>query len=73
THVYQCLDIVCFAPLKLAFGKKWDKHLRGMGKAITKENFLKVYGEVHLEVLAPDLMKTAFHKVGIVPFNCNVV
>jgi DDE superfamily endonuclease len=73
THVYQCLDVVCFAPLKLAFGKKQDKHLQETGEAITKENFLKVYGEAHLKVLTSDLIKTAFCKVGIVPFNHNVV
>jgi hypothetical protein len=73
THVYQCLDVVCFAPLKLVFGKKRDKHLRETGEAITPENFLKVYGEAHLKVLTPNLIKIAFHKVGIVPFNHDVV
>jgi len=40
---------------------------------VTKENFLKIYREAHLKVLTPDLIKAAFCKVGIVPFNRNVI
>jgi hypothetical protein len=73
THVYQSLNVGIFGPLKMEYGQRRDMHLRETGEAITKENFLKIYGEAHLKVLVPDLIKATFHKVGIFPFNHNVV
>ncbi|KAF9033386.1 hypothetical protein BJ165DRAFT_1604721 [Panaeolus papilionaceus] len=73
THVYQGLDVVCFSPVKKWYGKKRDALLRDSGQHITKENFLMVYGEVHLEVLTPELIKEAFRKTGIVPFDRSVI
>ena len=72
-HVYQLLDVVVFAPLKREYGRLRDEHLRQTGEAITKENFLKVYGQAHLNMLTPELIKTGFRKVGIIPFDRNVV
>ncbi|KDR81059.1 hypothetical protein GALMADRAFT_33231, partial [Galerina marginata CBS 339.88] len=65
----QGLDVVVFGPLKTEYGKSRDNLLRETGEAISKENFLKVYGEAHLKVLKPELIQTAFCKTGIVPFN----
>ncbi|KAE9388255.1 hypothetical protein BT96DRAFT_742561, partial [Gymnopus androsaceus JB14] len=31
THIYQGLDVVCFSPLKTAFGQERDKHMRETG------------------------------------------
>ena len=73
THVYQGLDVVVFGPLKTEFGKRRDHLLRETGEAVSKENFLKVYGEAHLKVLTTELIRTAFRKTGIVPFNRNVI
>ncbi|EKM77874.1 hypothetical protein AGABI1DRAFT_15505, partial [Agaricus bisporus var. burnettii JB137-S8] len=67
THVYQSLDVCIFSPLKTQFAKERDEHLRMTGEPITKENFLTIYGRTHLKVLTPELIKTAFRKVGIVP------
>jgi len=60
THVYQGLDVMCFSPLKLEYGKLRDKSLRETGETVNKENFLKIYGEAHLNVLKPKLIQTAF-------------
>ena len=73
THVYQGLDVVVFSPLKHAYGKEHDRHLRETGEAVTKLNFLKVYGAAHLKTITPDLVKTAFFKTGIYPFNHEVI
>lgn len=43
-----------------------------MGEHISKENFLAVYGESHLHVLTPSLIKEAFRKTGIVPVDRTV-
>lgn len=40
---------------------------------MSKENFLIVYGRAHLRALTPDLIRTAFRKTGIIPFNRNVI
>jgi len=73
THIYQGLDVVIFSPMKQDFGKRHDKLLYEKGEAISKENFLEVYGETHLSVLQPELIKTAFRKTGIVPFDRSVI
>lgn len=73
THVYQTLDVGIFSPLKFEYGKQRDAHLRETGEAVTKENFLKIYGGAHLKVLTPEIIKAAFRKVGIYPFNRNVI
>ena len=73
THVYQGLDVVVFSPLKCTYGKEHDRHLQETGEPITKLNFLKVYGEAHLKMIMPDLIKTAFCKTGIYPFNHEVI
>ena len=73
THVYQSLDVGVFGALKKEYGKWQDEYLQETGEAITRENFLKIYGEAHLKVLTPNLIQAAYQKVGIVPFDCNVV
>jgi hypothetical protein len=73
THVFQGLDVVVFSPLKSEYGKQRDALLRETGEAVSKENFLKVYGEAHLAALKPDLIRTAFRKTGIVPFDRSVI
>ena len=73
THIYQGLDVVIFSPMKQAFGRRRDWLFRETGEHISKENFLQVYGDVHLEVLQPELIKTAFRKTGIIPFNREVI
>lgn len=59
--------------MKQEYGKERDKLLRETGQAVNKENFLSVYGRAHLRVLQPDLIKAAFRKTGIFPFNRDVV
>ena len=71
--MYQGLDVVVFGPLKADYGNSRDELLRETGEAISKENFLKIYGEAHLRVLKPDLIRTAFRKTGIVPFDRTAI
>ncbi|KAH6884021.1 hypothetical protein BKA70DRAFT_1340942 [Coprinopsis sp. MPI-PUGE-AT-0042] len=56
----------------LDFGKRRDALLRETGDHISKQNFLSVYGETHLAVLTPSLIKEAFRKTGIVPVDRTV-
>ncbi|KIJ93023.1 hypothetical protein K443DRAFT_37672, partial [Laccaria amethystina LaAM-08-1] len=73
THIYQGLDVVIFAILKLLLSKERDKLLRDTGTAITKSNFLSVITTAYVQALTPGNIKTAFRKTGIHPFNPDVV
>ncbi|KAJ2920001.1 hypothetical protein MD484_g405, partial [Candolleomyces efflorescens] len=73
THGLQGLDVVCFSPVKNDFGKRRDDLLRETGDCISKQNFLKIYGETHLGVLTPSLIKDAFRKTGVIPVDQSVI
>ena len=73
THIYQGLDVVVFGQLKRVWSETRDQWQRELGRTVTKENFLQIYGEVHLKVLTPELIKLAFEKTGIWPFNPDFV
>ena len=73
THIYQGLDVVVFAVLKHYLGVERDALLRTTGKAIDKGNFLEVISKAYVTALTPELIKTAFRKTGIWPFNPNVI
>jgi len=72
THIYQGLDVVIFSILKRHWGEektKWEEN----GGNVTKETFLKIYGEAHIRTLTPELIRKAFEKTGVSPFNPDVV
>ncbi|KIM35936.1 hypothetical protein M413DRAFT_43760, partial [Hebeloma cylindrosporum] len=73
THIFQGLDVVIFAVLKLYLGQERDKLLRTTGKAIDKSNFNEIYAKAYLRALTPENVKSAFKKTGISPFNPDVV
>jgi len=73
THIYQGLDVVVFAVLKRCWSEERDKWEREKGEGITKANFITIYGHAHLHALTPDLIRTAFHKTGVWPFNRDVI
>ncbi|KAH7917887.1 DDE-domain-containing protein, partial [Leucogyrophana mollusca] len=73
THVYQGLDVVVFAGLKQYWSDERDKWEREKGDGITKSNFLTIYGRAHLRALKPGIIRTAFRKTGVWPFNRDVV
>jgi hypothetical protein len=73
THIYQGLDVVVFAVLKHYLGVERDALLRTTGKAIDKGNFLDIISKAYVTALTPQLIKTAFRKTGIWPFNPNVI
>ncbi|KIJ96205.1 hypothetical protein K443DRAFT_67055, partial [Laccaria amethystina LaAM-08-1] len=73
THIYQGLDVVVFAVLKHYLGVERDALLRTTGTAIDKGNFLQIISKAYVTALTPELIKTAFRKTGIWPFNPNVI
>ena len=73
THIYQGLNVAVFSILKLYWAQDKDKWLREKCTMVNKTNFLHVDGIVHTQVLTLAIIKTAFEKTGVVPFNPNVV
>ncbi|KLO06073.1 hypothetical protein SCHPADRAFT_803698, partial [Schizopora paradoxa] len=73
TQLYQGLDVVCFGILKPAFGKEMRKFEERTGEAVTKNNFLSVYGPAHVVAFTADNVKAAFSKTGIHPFNPQAI
>ena len=72
THVYQGLDVVVFSVLKQYWAEertKWEEN----GGEVSKETFLSIYGAAHIRALSPALVKKAFKKTGIWPFNPDVI
>jgi hypothetical protein len=73
THVYQGLDVVVFAVLKTCWSEERDKWEREKGEGITKSNFVTIYGQAHLRALTPDLIRMAFRKTSVWPFDPTVI
>lgn len=73
THLYQGLDVVVFAVLKHYLSQEQDKWFKETGQPIDKTNFLSILSMAYMKALTPDLIKTAFWKTGIHPFNPDVI
>jgi len=73
THVYQGLDIVIFGPLKRCWGDERKEYEGSKCQQITKQTFVSIYGCAHHKTLRPELVRTAFEKTGLWPFNPCVV
>ena len=72
THIYQGLDVVIFSVLKWHWVEektKWEEN----GGEVTKETFLKIYGEAHIRTLTPELVWKAFEKTGVYLFNPDII
>jgi hypothetical protein len=50
-----------------------DKWARTKKQAVTKENFLAIYGKAHKCALTELTIKAAFRKTGLWPFNRDVI
>lgn len=73
THVYQGLDVVIFSPLKRRWSEERQAFEGSKRQRVSKRNFVTIYGRAHRHVLTQDLVRTAFKKTGVWPFNANLV
>lgn len=73
THHLQGLDVVCFARLKILWGEEQDRIEKEEAVRVTKTNFIVVYGRVRAKAFTTDLVKKAFEKTGIHPWNPKVI
>jgi hypothetical protein len=53
SHLLQPLDVGCFAPLKLAYGRQAEKAMRNRINYITKAEFLLYFKVVYNNTITP--------------------
>ena len=73
THLLQGLDVVLFSVAKAEWSKSRDKFERETGQVVTKETFLKVFGEAYIAAFTPGNNRKAFEKTGVHPFNRDAI
>ena len=73
THLLQGLDVVLFACAKVEWTKSQDQWECETEEVVTKETFLKVFGELYLAAFTPANNKKPFSKTGVHPFGHSVI
>jgi hypothetical protein len=73
THVYQGLDVVIFSILKKNIGDERRAYEKRTGIAMSKMNFLEIYGNAHLKTMTEENIKMAFCKTGTWSVNPDVI
>ncbi|KDQ60033.1 hypothetical protein JAAARDRAFT_113007, partial [Jaapia argillacea MUCL 33604] len=73
TQIYQGLDVMVFSVLKRFWIEECDWWEREEGEKVSKQNFLAVYGHAHICALTPTLIKMAFQKTEVWPYDPSVV
>ncbi|KII90588.1 hypothetical protein PLICRDRAFT_106023, partial [Plicaturopsis crispa FD-325 SS-3] len=71
THKLQPLDVMIFGPLQRVWAARCDT-LADIGQIITKENLIDEYLAARDEVIRPSVIRSAFKKTGIQPFDPTV-
>ena len=69
SHILQPLDVACFSPLKIAYGKLVQQLARDRIFYIDKADFLTIYKQARQAVHSKKNIISGFHTTGLVPFN----
>ena len=73
TDVLQPLDVGIFGPLAQAYRNELDTLTRlGIGYAIDKVDFIKMYQKARNSVMTPGLIQSAWTNSGLLPWNPEV-
>jgi hypothetical protein len=72
THKCQPLDVGVFSPLSKRWVLECEAVVEETGQKICRGDFIKMYMKVRDEVISPDIVKTAWRKTGLDPFNPNI-
>ena len=74
SHILQPLDIGCFGPLKSAYYKLCQLHLRrNPGQIITRYDICSISSRAHSKALTVDNVVQSFKDSGIYPYNPYVI
>lgn len=69
SHLLQPLDVGCFSPLKVAYGREIGELARQGVFHIDKEEFLYVYLRVRRAVISEQNIQSGFRATGLVPYD----
>jgi hypothetical protein len=69
SHLLQPLDVGCFAPLKRAYGRLVENHMRDGINHIDKLDFLAAYPQARMEAFKASSIQNSFAAAGLVPYN----
>jgi hypothetical protein len=69
SHILQPLDVSCFAPLKLSYGKQIETFVRNQLNHITKLEFLSAFKEAFKATFTEQNIKSGFRATGLVPYE----
>lgn len=72
THFLQGLDAVPFARLKELWSKERNR-LAKLKVKVTKSNFLEHFSPVFEKCFTEDMVKAAFRRTGVIPFDPNAI
>jgi hypothetical protein len=73
SHIFQPLDVACFAPLKKAYGAQIKKLVRARISHITKKNFLPAFCNAFKKSLTEINIRAGFQKAGLMLLSPNIV
>jgi hypothetical protein len=69
SHILQPLDVSCFAPLKLSYGRQIETFVRNRLNHITKLEFLSAFKEAFKATFTEQNIKSGFRATGLVPYE----
>lgn len=73
SHELQPLDVGCFSPLKVAYGKEIEKMMRMQITHITKDDFFPAFKAAFFASMGEQNVQAGFRQAGIVPLDPQVV
>jgi hypothetical protein len=69
TYLLQPLDLVIFLLLKRAYLQKVDEYIALGITGLNREWFLRIIGEIRLEIYTANHINSAFEAAGLYPYN----
>lgn len=69
SHILQPLDVGCFGPLKLAYGRQIEGLMRSHVTHITKVDFLPAFYAAFQVAMTENNIKAGFKGTGIIPYD----
>ena len=73
SHYLQPLDVDCFAPLKLIYGRLVQEKMLAGVNHIDKQDFLPLYLQARRQALSPLNIKSGFEATGLFSLDSNQV
>jgi hypothetical protein len=73
SHILQPLDVSCFAPLKLSYGRQIETFVQNRLNHITKLEFLSAFKEAFKATFTEQNIKSGFQAIGLVPYELQSV